>query len=253
MREKAMDSLPLDCLCYVFQLVGSVQHIEGVVKLTSRSFCNSVKRCMSEEEHAIQVVKHDLMKHQLLSTAAEFGKHTRVSILIKAGADIHTGVDLPLRLAAQNGHEHVCKLLLEAGAHAQAQANYPIRVSARNGHIGIVAQLLARGVPAHAVKSSDDMITLRRCYPQVGQLLDITSDSQEDVNGALLVAAVSSSDVQKLEEILQLGNISLAHIQLSFCLAYSRGWWSLHAVQRLQYLIETETEKGGVVNVTYHV
>ena len=51
--------------------------------------------------------------------ASKHGKGLFVSILLEAGADIHTEDEekcTPLHSAAKSGHDDICHMLLEAGA-----------------------------------------------------------------------------------------------------------------------------------------
>lgn len=64
--------------------------------------------------------------------------------------DLHAHVELPLRLAAENGHTEVIKFLMDNGADIYANDNAALRWAARNGHMAAVRLLYDYDADIHA-------------------------------------------------------------------------------------------------------
>src|SRR5712664_3640818 len=76
-----------------------------------------------------------------LILAAEHGQDGIISLLLKAGADIHAGRDLALRCAAEQGHTETVRFLLHQGANEHAVEDEALRLAMRSGHEEIATLL----------------------------------------------------------------------------------------------------------------
>ena len=65
--------------------------------------------------------------------------------LVENGADIHTYDDVPLRVAALNGHLETVKFLVENGADIHTWNDYALRIAKAIGHLKIVNYLKSKG------------------------------------------------------------------------------------------------------------
>ncbi|HEV2349278.1 MAG TPA: ankyrin repeat domain-containing protein [Terriglobia bacterium] len=66
--------------------------------------------------------------------AAEKGQDAIVSLLLKAGADIHASGDLALILAAETGQAETVRYLLHQGANVHAGEDAALRMAMKNSH-----------------------------------------------------------------------------------------------------------------------
>src|ERR1043166_5100988 len=93
----------------------------------------------------IQIEDRWMNKNEALAAAlmlaAEYGQLDIISLLLKAGADIHAGRDMALRDAAEAGRVEVVQFLLEQGADTHAVDDEALHLAAKNGHLE-VAKLL---------------------------------------------------------------------------------------------------------------
>lgn len=84
-----------------------------------------------------------------LSVAAKGGHAAVVSLLLKAGADVHCDDDDALYQAASIGADETVALLLAAGAEAGGQDGQILQAAAEYGHSLVVKLLLAAGRELH--------------------------------------------------------------------------------------------------------
>jgi len=78
-----------------------------------------------------------------LQWASRYGEIDRVKRLLDAGADIHTGNDLPLLLACVSGYDVIVYILLEAGADIRANCGAALRAAGSYRHVAVTRMLLS--------------------------------------------------------------------------------------------------------------
>lgn len=86
-----------------------------------------------------------------LFDTAEAGDMAGLQAVLAAGVDVHSGADLALRMAAQNGWLEAVQCLLDAGADVHTDGDYALRMAVENGHLDLVRCLLAAGADVHAL------------------------------------------------------------------------------------------------------
>jgi ankyrin repeat protein len=97
--------------------------------------------------------------NEALITAARFGHTGNMEALIKLGADLHVREEMPLRLAAANGHQDTVNVLLAHGANADRALFSAASVGAMPDVVGILG--CAATSPA-LVAIRDAVVTVQR-------------------------------------------------------------------------------------------
>ena len=104
-----------------------------------------------------------------MELAAIHGQVGDVKELLRAGAHVHAGDDLALRLAAAKGLTEIVKVLLEAGA----KPGYGLFFAVWGGHSDTLRVLLEAG--ADARDRDDELLAVaeRRGYTETVELLNV--------------------------------------------------------------------------------
>jgi len=92
-----------------------------------------------------------------LANVCRYGSLEIARFLLNNGADVFTACDyhpIPLRIAAENGHEAVARLLLDEGAEispTNEDGTTPLHAASKNGHEAVVRLLLHKGADISVV------------------------------------------------------------------------------------------------------
>ena len=155
--------------------------------------------------------------HAPLHTAALFGKHEIVRVLVDNGAiiDIRTATEehyTPLHLAAHSGHLATVEVLVDLGAEVDSRSSNgrtPLRLAGAEGFGNIAKFLISKG----ADPNTQDSVAATALHAAVG--LNRKSAVEVLINGGADVTIPDNEGSTPIHEAIKTGDVDLLKLVLS--------------------------------------